>query len=50
MKKSTNFEAVNDEDVIGKTYLDEKFSIIYGHLSLWKKTRTTLKSLVANSL
>ena len=30
---TTNFEAVDDEDVINKAYLDEKLIKINGHLS-----------------
>ena len=30
-KITTNFEAVDDEDVINKTYLDEKLKKIDGH-------------------
>ena len=32
-KITTNFEAVDDKDVINKAYLDEKFKKIDGHIS-----------------
>ena len=31
---TTNFEAVNDSDVINKVYLDENFLKVDGHLSV----------------
>ena len=36
-KITTNFDAVNDEDVINKGYLDEKLLKINGHLSKLEK-------------
>ena len=36
-KISTNFEPVDNEDVINKVYLDEKMLKIYGHLSKLEK-------------
>ena len=36
-KITTNFEPVNDEDVINKAHLDEKVSKIDGHLSFSEK-------------
>ena len=36
-KITTNFEAVNDEDVINKGFLDEKLLKINGHLSKLEK-------------
>ena len=36
-KVTTNFKAVNDEDVINKGYLDEKLLKINGHLSKLEK-------------
>ena len=36
-KISTNFEAVNDEDVIKKGYLDEKVKKVDGHVSNLEK-------------
>ena len=36
-KISTNFEAVKDEDVINKAYLDEKLKKIDGHFSFLEK-------------
>ena len=36
-KITTNFEAVNDEDVINKGYFDEKLLKINGHLSKLEK-------------
>ena len=36
-KITTNFEAVNDEDIINKGYLDEKLLKINGHLSKIEK-------------
>ena len=35
--KNNNFEAVNDEDVINKAYLNEKVSKIDGNLSFLEK-------------
>ena len=37
MKKTTNFKAVNDEDFINNSYLDEKKLKLDGHLSLLEK-------------
>ena len=48
-KITTNFEPVNNEDVINKTYLDEKCEkkmVIYHH---WKKITTNLKYLATNN-
>ena len=42
-KITTNYEAVNDEDVINKSFLDEKFSKINGHLSLFEKDYNEFK-------
>ena len=36
-KATTNFEAVNNEDVINKSFLDEKILKINGHLSKLEK-------------
>ena len=36
-QKNKNFEAVNDEDVVNKAYLDEKKSKTDGHLSFFEK-------------
>ena len=36
-KITTNFEPVNDEDVINKAYLDEKLKKIDGHISYIEK-------------
>ena len=36
-KITTNFDAVNDEDVINKGYLEEKLLKINGHLSKLEK-------------
>ena len=36
-KKTTNFEAVNNQDVINKSFLDEKLLKINGHLSKLEK-------------
>ena len=36
-KKTTNFEAVNDEDIIKKAFVDEKLIKINGHLSKLEK-------------
>ena len=35
-KRTTHFEAVIDEDVINKAYLEEKLSKIDGHLSFYQ--------------
>ena len=40
---TTNFEAVNDEDVINKAYLDEKLLKINGHLSLLEEDYNEFK-------
>ena len=42
-KKTTNFEAVDDEDVINKGYLDEKLLKINGHLSKLEKDYNEFK-------
>ena len=42
-KITTNFEAVNDEDVINKGYLDEKLLKIDGHISLLEKDYNEFK-------
>ena len=36
-KITTNFEAVNNDDVINKTYLDEKLSKIAGEITYIEK-------------
>ena len=36
-KKTTNFEPVNDEDVLNKAYLDDKLLKLNGHLSSLEK-------------
>ena len=42
-KITTNFEAVDDEDVINKGYLDEKLLKINGHLSKLEKDYNEFK-------
>ena len=42
-KLTTNFEPVDDKDVINKRYLDEKLSKINGHLSLLEKDYNEFK-------
>ena len=42
-KLTTNFEAVNDEDVINKAYLDEKLKKIDGQISYIEKGSNELK-------
>ena len=42
-KISTDFEAVNNLDVINKSYLDEKLSKIDGHLSKLEKDYNEFK-------
>ena len=42
-QKITNFEAVDDEDVISKGYLDEKLFKINGHLSKIEKDYNEFK-------
>ena len=42
-KNTTKFEAVNDEDVIDKDYLNEKLSKIEGHLSFLEKKYNEFK-------
>ena len=43
MKKTTNLEAVNDEDVINKAYLDEKLLRRNGHVSKLEKNYNEFK-------
>ena len=43
MKKTKNFEAVNDEDVINKACIDEKMLNINGHLSKLEKDYNEFK-------
>ena len=45
-EKITNFEAVNDEDVINKACLDEKFLKIDVHLLLLEKVFNEFKILI----
>ena len=42
-KLTTNFEPVDNEDVINKGYLDEKLLKIYGHLSKLEKDYNEFK-------
>ena len=42
-KVTTNFEPINDEDVINKGYLDEKLLKINGHLSKLEKDYNEFK-------
>ena len=42
-KITTNFEPVNNEDVVNKSYLDEKLLKINGHLSLLEKDYNEFK-------
>ena len=42
-KITTNFEAVNDEDVINKSFLDEKIKKIDGHISYIEKDYNEFK-------
>ena len=42
-KITTNFKAVNDEDVINKCYLDEKLKKINGHISYIEKDYNEFK-------
>ena len=42
-KITTNFKAVNDEDVINKAYLDEKLKNIDGHISYNEKDYNEFK-------
>ena len=42
-KLTTNFEAVNDEDVINKAYLDENLLRTDGHLSFLEKDYNKFK-------
>ena len=44
-KRTTNFEAVNDEDVLNKAYFDEKISKIEGHSPILEKNYNELKFL-----
>ena len=47
-KLTTTIEAVNDEDVINKAYLNEKLSKKEGHLSFEEKDYTEFKILTNN--
>ena len=42
-KITTNFEAINDEDVINKVYLDEKLKKINGHIAYFEKNYNDFK-------
>ena len=42
-KITTNFEAVNHDDVINKTYLDKKLKKIDGHISYIEKENNEFK-------
>ena len=42
-KLTTNFQPVDDSDVINKTYLDKKLSKLNGHLSLLEKDYNEFK-------
>ena len=42
-KITTNFQAVNDEDVINKSFLDEKLLKLNGHLSKLQKDYNEFK-------
>ena len=42
-KITTNFEAVNDKDVINKAYLDDKLKKIDGHISYIEKDYNEFK-------
>ena len=42
-KITTDFEAVDDKDVINKAYLDEKLKKIYGHISYIEKDYNEFK-------
>ena len=42
-KITRNFEAVDNEEVINKTYVDEKLSKVYGHLSFLEKNQNEIK-------
>ena len=43
-KITTNFETVNKEDVVHKSYLDEKVLKIDGHISLLEKKTQRLRN------
>ena len=42
-KMTTNFEPVNNEDIINKAYLDKKLLELYGHLTLSEKSYNEFK-------
>ena len=42
-KKTTNFEAINDEDVMNKAYLDEKLLKIDGDISILERNQNEIK-------
>ena len=49
-KTTTNLEAVDNEDVINKVYLDEKLNKIDGHISYLEKFTTNIKNNTVNNL
>ena len=49
-KITTNFEAVNDEDVMNKAYLDDNLKKIDGHVSYIEKEYNEFKNNTANNL
>ena len=49
VKKTTNFEPIDNEDVINKTYLDEKLKKIDGHISYFETLRKITISLNYNT-
>ena len=49
-KITTNFEAVDDSDVINKCYLDEKLKKINGHISYIEKDYNEFKLQYNNNL
>ena len=49
-KLTTNFEPVDDSDVINKAYLDEKLIKINGHISKLEKITTKLNYNTTNNL
>ena len=49
-KITTNFELVNDEDVVNKAYLDENLKKIDGHISYIEKVTTSLNYNTTNKM
>ena len=49
-KITTNFEPIDNEDVVNKAYLDVKIKKIDGHISYIENITTSLKNNTTNNL